>query len=365
MTKKRIIACVDLFCGAGGLTHGLVLSGLPVAAGIDIDDACQFPFEANNGSKFIKADVASVSARQLNELFGDAEIRILAGCAPCQPFSTYSRRYDVIGTERWGLLNHFARLVRRTLPEIVAMENVPNVDKHSVFKDFVNVLRKLGYNVCNEVIDCAAYGLPQTRRRMVLLASRLGPIKIIAPTHVRPRTVKEAIGKLSPITHGTSHSRDLLHAAASLSPLNLKRIKASRPGGTWKDWPKRLIAECHLRQTGRTYPGVYGRMAWNEPAPTLTTQFFGFGNGRFGHPEQDRAISLREGAILQGFPKTYKFVRAGEPVRLKVLGRLIGNAVPVKLGELIGKSLLLHLKLLRRGKLSKVSSKMSAVRKAA
>lgn len=135
----------------------------------------------------------------------------------------------------------------------------------------------------------------------------------------------------------------MLHAASKLSDLNLERIRASRPGGTWRDWPEHLVADCHRRETGRTYPGVYGRMEWDEPAPTLTTQFYGFGNGRFGHPEQDRAISLREGAILQGFPKSYSFLPDGAPVHFKTLGRMIGNAVPVTLGEVIGRSIAAHL----------------------
>jgi DNA (cytosine-5)-methyltransferase 1 len=123
----------------------------------------------------------------------------------------------------------------------------------------------------------------------------------------------------------------------------MERMRASKPGGTWRDWPSHLVAECHRKPTGKTYPGVYARMAWDEPSPTLTTQFYGFGNGRYGHPEQDRAISLREGAILQGFPKRYSFVKKGEPVHFKVLGRLIGNAVPVTLGRVIGKSVKAHL----------------------
>lgn len=134
-----------------------------------------------------------------------------------------------------------------------------------------------------------------------------------------------------------------MHAASKLSELNLERIRASRPGGTWRDWPKHLVADCHRRETGQTYPGVYGRMHWDEPAPTLTTQFYGFGNGRFGHPKQDRAISLREGAILQGFPKSYSFIPKGAPVHFKALGRMIGNAVPVTLGEVIGQSIASHL----------------------
>lgn len=116
------------------------------------------------------------------------------------------------------------------------------------------------------------------------------------------------------------------------------------PGGTWRDWPEELVADCHKRKTGRGYSGVYGRMEWGEPSPTVTTQFYGFGNGRFGHPEQDRGLSLREGAILQGFPSDYSFVPDGERVRVKALGRLIGNAVPVELGRVIGESILDHLK---------------------
>jgi DNA (cytosine-5)-methyltransferase 1 len=337
------VECIDLFCGAGGLTHGLISENIEVVAGIDVDEACRHPFEANNASRFINEDVARLSPKQVNELFGDAEIRILAGCAPCQPFSTYAQRYDVVGSPRWGLLYQFARLIKAIRPELVTMENVPSVARHAVFDDFVDTLQIAGYHVYQAVVDCSLYGLPQNRRRLVLLASRLGAIELTTPTHRRPATVREAIGKLPPLSHGESHPKDQLHTASKLSDLNLKRIRASRPGGTWRDWPKRLVAECHRRETGHTYPGVYGRMVWDEPSPTLTTQFYGFGNGRFGHPEQDRAISLREGAILQGFPASYSFVPEDAPVHFKSLGRMIGNAVPVPLGRAIGRSIATHL----------------------
>lgn len=337
------VACVDLFCGAGGLTHGLISEGVRVVAGVDVDEACRHPFEANNAAHFINEDVGHLAPKRLNELFGDAEIRVLAGCAPCQPFSTYAQRYDVVGSPRWGLLYQFGRLIKATRPDLVTMENVPSVAKHAVFDDFVETLQRIGYHVHQGVVDCSLYGLPQNRRRMVLLASRLGPIDLVAPTHGRPTTVRAAIGRLAPITQGGAHPKDVLHAASKLSDLNLERIRVSRPGGTWRDWPKHLVADCHLRETGHTYPGVYGRMVWDEPAPTLTTQFYGFGNGRFGHPEQDRAISLREGAILQGFPKSYSFIPNGAPVHFKALGRMIGNAVPVTLGEVIGRSIAAHL----------------------
>lgn len=337
------IACIDLFCGAGGLTHGLKLEGLNVVAGIDVDEACRHPFESNNGAAFINDDVSKLNSGLLDRMFGDAAVRVLAGCAPCQPFSTYSQRYETTGTPRWGLLYHFSRLIRDTRPDLVTMENVPSVAKHSVFSHFVEALEELGYHVNQQIVDCTLYGLPQSRRRMVLLASKYAPIVLSAPTHPMPRTVRQAIGGLPEIEHGTSSELDPLHTASRLSSLNLERIRSSRPGGTWRDWPEHLIAACHRKETGRTFPGVYGRMAWDSPSPTLTTQFFGFGNGRFGHPSQDRALSLREGAILQGFPHTYSFVPDGQTVGFKGLGRMIGNAVPVTLGEVIGKSIKSHL----------------------
>jgi DNA (cytosine-5)-methyltransferase 1 len=132
-----------------------------------------------------------------------------------------------------------------------------------------------------------------------------------------PKKVEDVIGNLPPHEAGQVDPNDPLHQCSTLSDLNLKRIRKSKPGGTWRDWPEELVAECHKKRSGRTYPGVYARMEWGKPAPTMTTQYFGYGNGRFGHPEQDRAISLREGAIFQGFTEDYKFVPPGEPIKKK------------------------------------------------
>ncbi len=188
----------------------------------------------------------------------------------------------------------------------------------------------------------AGFDRPMT----VLLASTLGPIELLPParSQKRPQSVRDAIGSLHPLRAGQADRRDPLHQCSELSDKNMRRMQASRPGGTWRDWPIRLKADCHNRDSGRTYPSVYGRMSWDRPAPTITTQFYGFGNGRFGHPEQDRAISLREGAILQSFPKSYRFVEAGQTIHKKKIGRLIGNAVPVKLGRVIGNSIKLHVR---------------------
>ncbi|ABN90755.1 modification methylase HgiDII [Burkholderia pseudomallei] len=338
------ISCVDLFCGAGGLTHGFVLEDLPVVAGIDLDPACRYPYEANNRAKFVERDVSTVTTEELETLFGDAELTILAGCAPCQPFSSYAQRYELDGEDgKWGLLYEFARLAQGTEPDVITMENVPTVAKHAVFHDFVDTLTRLGYKVWFDVVDSSRYGVPQMRRRMVLLASKHGDIEMIEPTHKTPKTVRQAIGRLRSLSAGEAAPRDKLHVASTLSEKNLQRIKVSKPGGTWRDWPEDLIAECHRAESGRTYPGVYGRMEWDKPAPTMTTQCYGFGNGRFGHPEQDRAISLREAAILQSFPRDYAFVPKDGEVSFTVLGRLIGNAVPVNLGRAIARSIKEHL----------------------
>jgi DNA (cytosine-5)-methyltransferase 1 len=343
LTSGRVLA-IDLFCGVGGLTHGLAKSGIDVRLGVDIDPDCEYPYTANNQAKFLLRSVTELSvddlARPLKRRRG---VRLLAGCAPCQPFSTYHQKAGEMDS-RWRLLDHFARLAAEFDPDLITMENVPNLEKQKVFRAFVSKLKELGFHVSYEVVDCSDFGVPQQRRRLVLLASKLGPIELLRPRSPKKRTVKQAIGRLPRIAAGGRCSRDPLHQACELSDLNLARIRASKPGGTWRDWDELLVADCHRRPTGKTYPGVYGRMVWNEPAPTMTTQYYAFGSGRFGHPTQARAISLREGAILQSFPRSYKFVARGQPVFRKTIGRLVGNAVPVKLGEAIGRSILAHVR---------------------
>jgi DNA (cytosine-5)-methyltransferase 1 len=316
-----------------------------VRLGVDVDRACEYPYTFNSQARFLLQSVDELEAGWLTDAWRGAKHTLLAGCAPCQPFSLYSqgRRRAIDG--RWHLLAQFQRLVLASTPTFVTMENVPRLAEQEIFAQFVTSLEGAGYFVHFEVVRCADYGVPQQRERLVMLASQLGPVALIPPTRTnRPRTVREAIGGLPPLTAGGEHPQDPLHQAATLSPTNMRRIKASRPGGTWRDWDRSLVADCHRRKSGKTYPSVYGRMRWDEPAPTMTTQFFGFGNGRFGHPEQHRAISLREGAIIQSFPRHYRFVKPGQPIHFKTLGRLIGNAVPVKLGEAIGRSLLAHAK---------------------
>lgn len=342
-TTSIPLVAIDLFCGAGGLTKGLFKAGIQVVAGFDIDTSCKYPYEKNNKSKFIKKDISEVKAKELLDLYPKDAIKILVGCAPCQPFSTYSNRYDMKRDNKWTLLSQFERLVKEVNPDIVSMENVPKLKHKTVFRNFVNTLEELKYSVYFQYVNCEDYGVPQTRKRLVLLASKYGEIKLTKPTHLKKRkTVRDSIYNLPKINAGEICSEDKLHTSNNLSPLNLKRIQASQPGGTWRDWPEELIASCHLKESGHSYFAVYGRMEWDKPAPTITTQCTGFGNGRFGHPEQDRAISLREAALLQTFPKNYKFIDPKAEFIKGDISRMIGNAVPVRLGEVIGISIRNH-----------------------
>lgn len=342
-SKKRIYA-IDIFCGAGGLTKGLTQAGIDVKLGIDIDPACEYPYTANNASAFMEKSIDDLQAHEIESVFQKDSIRLLAGCAPCQTFSTYNQK-AVPSDKRWGLLGQFSRLVLELQPELVTMENVPGLARQDVFHEFLTDLLKGYYSLDHRILNCADYGVPQHRERLVLLASRLGSIQLLTPEEFEAPacSVREAISHLPPIQAGEVHLDDAMHQSSKLSLINLRRIRSSKPGGTWRDWQDDLVAGCHRKSTGKTYPSVYGRMSWDKAAPTITTQFFGFGNGRFGHPEQDRAISLREGALLQSFPCNYSFAPKDVPLQKKTIGRLIGNAVPVRLGEVIGKSILKHI----------------------
>ncbi|WP_396910282.1 DNA cytosine methyltransferase [Mycolicibacterium sp.] len=336
------IAAVDLFCGAGGLSYGLQQAKIPVVAGIDIDKRCAYPFESNIGSPFLQADVRDISSDDLAPFWSHAKYRILAGCAPCQPFSTHRRGANTSAERAWPLVGEFGRIVRESLPEFVTMENVVGLRHKEPFHKLVDLLTTLGYSV--DYANCFAprYGLAQNRRRLVLVGSRISDISV-PQGHLAPeqfRTVRQAIGGLPALGSGESSADDRLHVARSLTDLNLRRIRASVPGGTWQDWPESLRSNCHLKESGSSFRSVYSRMEWDNPSPTITTQFFNFGTGRFGHPEQDRTLTLREAAILQGFPKKYRFVRPKDPVEFHPLGRLIGNAVPPRLAKAVGKAII-------------------------
>jgi DNA (cytosine-5)-methyltransferase 1 len=341
------ISAVDLFCGAGGLTHGLLRAGICVEAGVDVDPAAEYAYESNNGgARYLAWDVGRKNAPSIARLFDPKKIRLLAGCAPCQPFSKLTNGIDQ--HRSWNLLDNFGRFAERIRPELVTMENVPELAKRGVdvFDRFLRTLKRCGYVVDWKIVNCTDYGVPQSRKRLVLVASRLGPIQVPEGRYSNPerwRTVRDTIGHLPVVSSGQSDLRDPIHAAAALSPVNLRRVKATpRDGGGREGWPRALQLDCHRRASGAKYPSIYGRMWWDKPAPTMTTLCNGIGNGRFGHPSQNRAITLREAALLQTFPRRYEFWPHGEKLNAKAVARMIGNAVPPELARALGKALLDH-----------------------
>lgn len=337
---------VDLFCGVGGLTRGLTNSGLNVTDGYDIDDTCHYAYEHNNNSRFHNENIRDMDGTEINDCYNDCVTKILVGCAPCQPFSQMrfklgdNNQFD----EKYNLLKEFGRMIEVVQPTIVSMENVPQIRGTTVYNNFYELLTRLGYSVSAQVVFCPDYGISQTRRRFVLLASLLGEINLIDHTHNRHDVIiEDFIGDLPQLAAGDVDPNDPLHRSARLSELNLRRIQASIPGGTWRDWPEELRCECHKKDSGKTYSSVYGRLSWKQIGPTITTQFYAYGTGRHGHPEQDRGLSLREGALLQTFPVNYDFIDPDVPFCFGDVARHIGNAVPVRLGEIIGESIINHL----------------------
>lgn len=341
---------VDLFCGIGGLSMGFRAQGFDVRAGIDLDRSCKYAYEKNVGANFLDLSVTDVTADQLRNLYSSrADYRVLVGCAPCQPFSMYTGRYRQNESvaqrdKRWELLDEFARLIEQTLPDVVSMENVVRVSKHPAFASFVLRLESAGYVVSHQKVRAQDYGVPQRRARLVLFASLHGEVEVAKPTHVgSPVTVRQAIATLPPIKAGCVSKDDHLHKSRGVGERNLRRLRATREGGSWKEWSEDLKLACHKKASGKSFRAVYGRMSWDEPSPVITTQCLGIGNGRFGHPEQDRAISIREAALLQSFPTDFDFLAPEAPLSGVTLARQIGNAVPPLLGQAVAKSIQEHL----------------------
>lgn len=334
----------DFFCGAGGLTRGLIDAGIEVIAGYDSDERCRATYEHNNpATTFVHEDIRSVSSADILLRMQSLETGnnvLFAACAPCQPFSSHRKRHTKSQNPR--LLNAFSRLVESVQPAFVLMENVPGMAKvqgFSTYKRFLKTLSSNGYKYDSQVLDAKHFGVPQNRRRLVLLASKKGRITLPTPIfgkNLRPFvTVRETIRRFPRINAGETHPEVPNHVAASVSPLNLVRLRNTpHDGGDRRAWPKSIWLKCH-KGAYSGHPDVYGRLYWDRPAPTLTGHCNSLSNGRYGHPDQDRAISLREAASLQSFPGDYVFFGANNHIAMQ-----IGNAVPVRLAQRLGEHVL-------------------------
>ena len=324
--RRNGLCAIDLFSGCGGLTLGLKQAGFRVLGAVEIDATAVKTYEANHPDVYVKqADIKKVSAAGLMHDLNirPGELDLLAGCPPCQGFSTLRTNNGARRNRdaRNNLVHDMLRFTRALRPKAVMMENVPGLMRHKPFRDLCDGLRKLGYRLTFAVKDAAQFGVPQRRRRLILLAGRGFDIEFAAESR-RPRTVRGAIGRLAE----PGRSRDSLHNIPERK--RLQRIEQlikdiPKNGGSRGDLPRRRQLQCHKDRDG--FHDIYGRMAWDKVAPTITSGCFNPSKGRFLHPERNRAITMREAALLQGFPKGYVFdVSAGK----EAIALMIGNAFP-------------------------------------
>ena len=345
---KRKFKAVDFFCSGGGMTSGLRKAGVNVVGGIDIDLECKETYTTNNpDSKFIHADIQDLAfsriEKELKVKRNDKKM-IFIGCSPCQYWSKIQTD-KTKAHETKNLLKDFQRFVDYFKPGYIVIENVPGILNRldeSPLKSFLDFLKKEKYHYKYKVINASHYGVPQTRRRFLLIASRVTD-KIALPvpdTKTKLPTVRNFIGNkkvFKPIAAGQKDKTEFLHSAAGLSDNNLKRLLLTpHNGGTrtaWKDTDLQIPAYVGK---DNSFQDIYGRMFWDKPGPTITTKFYSITNGRFAHPEQNRAISLREGATLQTFDTDYKFLSTS----IASTARLIGNAVPPQLSMRVAASII-------------------------
>lgn len=338
------IKVFDFFSGCGGTSQGFRQAGFDVVFGLDFDEDASKSFKLNfPEAKFINDDIRTIQCDAISHLVkseNNDAYTLFSGCAPCQPYSRQNsnKKKD---DPRLDLLSEFSRFVSYYLPDFVFVENVPGLQKFNknegTFKHFLNILQENGYSVDFKIIPAGWFGVPQTRERLVLLASKNYKVELPSQTHGTKNnpysTVREWIGQLPPIEAGTKHPTLPDHESAKLSELNIERIKATPEGGGRESWPLNLVLKCHQNHKGHT--DVYGRLSWDKPASGLTTRCISYSNGRFGHPLQNRALSLREAACLQTFPMDYLFTGS-----LQSRARQIGNAVPPKMSEAIAKQII-------------------------
>ncbi len=336
--KSTKTTAIDMFCGAGGVTTGYKAAGIRVIAAVDNDPIARRSFALNHSDvQLFEDDIHELdpSALMARLQLRPRQVGILTACAPCQSFSSLSKvrkRSD----RRPRLVERIAEFAEVLQPAAVVVENVPQVERSWHFRRLVRRLRSAGYGVWHDVVNAAEFGVPQRRRRLVLIALRgvddgdvpqlvgtADPVRHLAAT----KTVRQALAEVATVKN------DPLHGIRREYPSSvLKRIKAiPKDGGGWKQLPKDLQLECHKNLEKSGASSSYGRMRWDDLAPTLTTRCTTPACGRFTHPVEDRAITLREAATLQTFPLRYQFEGGTMTIQTQ-----IGNAVPPRLAEAIG-----------------------------
>lgn len=330
---------IDLFSGCGGLSEGMRQAGFQVILAVENNPDAVIVYRMNHPESIvIEKDIRKIRIPEILKKLNNEPLHFLAGCPPCQGFSSVRRlnKKRNVRDNRNSLIKEYLRFVKRLKPLTIMMENVPGLINYYLFKDMINKLRRFGYNIDYRVVNLKDYGVPQRRRRLVLVGSLLGEIKIAEAINQKV-TVKDAVGHLEPIekTDDPIHKIVAKHREDIVEMIKL----LPKDGGSRKDLPEKYLLECHkAKNVG--FNDVYGRMRWNDFAPTITGGCLNPSKGRFLHPKEDRSISAREAALLQSFPRVYKFPVT---IRKTSLALLIGNALPPKFSLIQSRNIRNHL----------------------
>jgi len=326
---------IDLFSGCGGLSFGLEKAGFDVRVAVEIDPSAVMTYQKNHpGTRVIQSDIKKISGQDLIQAarIGDACLDLLAGCPPCQGFSRITTRNRPDHNDpRNKLVLDFLRITKELRPRLVLLENVPGLSRTKLFSKLLSALEKAGYHTDWAVLDASDFNVPQRRKRLIMMASRVGDLKVPKGSGAK-RTVRDCIGRLAK----PRKAHDVLQKMHLKNSSRIKKMisRVPRNGGSRAAWGDEAQLACHKRTPG--FRDVYGRMRWDDVAPTLTSGCFNPSKGRFLHPSQNRPITLREAALLQSFPRRYRFP---PKLGLTIISRLIGDALPPRFGEAQGRYL--------------------------
>lgn len=338
MNKNHIFNAIDLFSGCGGLSEGLRQAGFKVIAGVEVDKNAARAFRMNHSeTTLFEDDIRKLNTNKIIKLLNDSPLHLLAGCPPCQGFSALRKlnRKSSVHDERNSLINEYYRFVKDMNPLTIMLENVPGIVDYTLFKAIVRKLIKLGYFIDYKVVNVAEYSVPQRRKRLVLVGSKLGEIKIALGSSTIV-TVKDALSRIK-----NNSKNDELHKIYPRHTEYVQKMISLVPkdGGSRKDLPEQFKLECH-KKNNIGFNDIYGRLRWDAVSSTITGGCLNPSKGRFLHPDEDRCISAREAALLQTFPIDYNF-----PIDIPkaALALLIGNALPPEFSRIQAKNIFQHI----------------------